>query len=224
MKLLIAEDDQDLAYALKRILEKHHYFVDVTHNGQDAFDYVSTSSYDGLIIDWMMPIKNGYDTIQEIRQKNYTIPIMFLTAKSDIQDKIQGLDCGADDYLPKPFHMDELLARVRALLRRRDHYIPEIVTWGDLDIDQHHMNIRYKNEIYTFSQKEFSILYYLFEHHTYPVTSQMIYDHIWGWLGEVDPNILFVYMSNLRKLLKAYRLPIEIKTYRGSGYALVMKS
>ena len=136
MRLLFAEDDRDLSAAVKALLERNGYLVDAVYDGDEAISYAEAENYDGMILDWMMPEKDGIRALQEMRKKGIRIPCMMLTARDAVEDRVAGLDAGADDYLPKPFDAGELLARVRAMLRRRESYVPDVLQWEDLTLDK----------------------------------------------------------------------------------------
>ena len=220
MRLLVVEDNIDLAKALKTIFERHHYSVDVITNGIDAVYYGLSDNYDGMILDVMLPGKNGFEVLKEIRAEQRKIPILMLTAKSLVEDKIEGLDLGADDYLAKPFDMQELLARVRAMLRRKEVFKTNMLSYKDLILDDKTYELKYKDQCLKLGKKEYLMMEMLIEYPNEVVTSTQFIEHIWGWHTDIENNVLWVYISNLRQHLKKLDAPFEIRTKRGIGYAL----
>lgn len=220
MRLLVVEDNEDLAKALKAILERNHYAVDVLHNGLDAINYGLSDNYDGMILDVMLPGKNGFDVLKEIRAEQRKIPILMLTAKSSVSDKIDGLDFGADDYLAKPFDINELLARVRAMLRRREVFKTNTFTYKNLILDDKTYELVYNNQKIRLNRKEYQIMEMLIEYPKEVVTMTQFIEHIWGWETDIENNVIWVYISNLRTHLKTLNAPFYIKTIRGIGYLL----
>lgn len=220
MRLLIADDEIELANALVAILKHSNYTVDAVYNGTDALDYALSGEYDGIILDIMMPGLDGMEVLKKLREKGLSTPVLFLTAKTEVDDRIKGLDLGADDYLPKPFDMGELLARVRAMLRRKADFSPANLTCGNLTLD------RAGFEIYTdssekirLSGREFQMMEMLMENPGRIVSVDSFMDHIWSD-GEADVNVVWVYISNLRKKLTSLNATCEIKASRGLGYSI----
>lgn len=220
MKLLIVEDNLDLSRALKVIFERNHYEVDVTDNGIDAVGYALSNHYDALILDIMIPGRDGLSVIKELRDRGLVIPTIMLTAKTQLFDKVAGLDAGADDYLTKPFEAVELLARVRAMLRRKQMFKNDFVSLGELVLDHHTYELKYKDRIERLTKKTFLTMEMLMEMAEKIVSTPHLIEHIWGWDTDVDTNVIWVYISNLRQTLTKLNAPYEIKVVRGVGYIL----
>lgn len=220
MKLLIAEDDPRLLKSLMHIFTSDNYAADGVSNGTDALDYARSGEYDGLILDIMMPGMDGLTVLSTLRREGITAPALFLTARTEVEQRVEGLDAGADDYLPKPFSVQELLARVRAMLRRRDRFTPDLVRYGDTTLNRSTCEICYGGERRLLSGKEFQILGMLAEHPGAVFTTEQIITHIWGWNTEVDTSVVWVHISNLRKKLEAIGTPWKIRFVRGAGYVL----
>ncbi len=220
MRLLIADDEIELANALEAILKHSNYTVDAVYNGTDALDYAITGDYDGIILDVMMPGMDGMEVLKKIREKGISTPVLFLTAKTEVDDRIKGLDLGADDYLPKPFDMGELLARVRAMLRRKSEFTQANLTCGNLTLD------RASYEMFTddhpkirLSGREFQMMEMLMTSPGRIISVDTFMDRIWAD-GEADVNVVWVYISNLRKKLTSLEASCEIKASRGLGYSI----
>ena len=220
MRLLIAEDDPKLRKSLVHIFQHNHYAVDSVDNGADAFDFAASGEYDGLILDIMMPGMDGITLLQKLRAGGITTPALFLTARTEIGQRIEGLDAGADDYLPKPFSTQELLARVRAMLRRKDTFTPDVLRFGELELNRSTYEMGCAGNIQTLSGKEFQVLEMLMLHPNIIVTAEQIITHIWGWDTNVDTSVVWVHISNIRKKLDALGVPVSIKFVRNAGYLL----
>ncbi len=220
MRLLIAEDDTKLLKSLKHIFESNKYMVDAVSNGIDAQAYAETGEYDGIVLDIMMPGMDGTTVLRKIRAKGISTPVLFLTAKTEVYQRVEGLDAGADDYLPKPFSTQELLARVRAMLRRRDNYAPEIIEVNGLTLNRSTYELSFAAQACSLSGREFQIMEMLMGRPCFIVTSNEFLSHVWGWNSEVDVSVIWVHISNIRKKLAAMQAPIEIKFVRGAGYKL----
>ena len=191
MRLLLAEDEKALAKALKAILERSNYSVDAVYDGEAALEYMAAGNYDGIILDIMMPKKDGLTVLKEIRKKGSKIPVLLLTAKGEVDDKVEGLDAGANDYLTKPFHAKELLARLRA---------PK-------------GSIRLAN-------KEYQMMEFLMSNPGHLISSERFFEKIWGYDSEAELNVVWVYLSNLRKKLSSLDADIQIRATRNAGYSL----
>jgi len=220
MRILIAEDDPKLLKSLVHIFEMNHYAVDGVDNGNDAFDFASSDEYDGLVLDIMMPGMDGVTLLKKLREGGITTPALFLTAKTETYQKIEGLDAGADDYLPKPFSTGELLARVRAMLRRKDNFTPDMLTFGSLSLNRSTYELVYEGKTCTLSGKEFQVMEMLMRHPGVVVTAEQLITHIWGWDTTVDTSVVWVHISNIRKKIEALNAPVSIKFVRNAGYAL----
>ena len=220
MRILIAEDDTRLLKSLVHIFELNHYSVDGVDNGNDAFDFASSDEYDGLVLDIMMPGMDGVTLLKKLRAKGITTPALFLTAKTEIDQRIEGLDAGADDYLPKPFSMGELLARVRAMLRRKDNFTPDMLNFGALSLNRSTYELVCGGHTQTLSGKEFQVMEMLMQNRGAIVTAEQLITHIWGWDTNVDTSVVWVHISNIRKKLEGLPAPVAIKFVRNAGYML----
>lgn len=220
MRLLIAEDDPKLRKSLVHIFETNHYVVDGVSDGSLAFDYASSGEYDGLVLDIMMPGMDGINLLKKLRKDGITTPALFLTAKTEMDQKIEGLDAGADDYLPKPFATGELLARVRAMLRRKDNFVPDLLCFGELVLNRSTYEIAYNGIAQSLSGKEFQVMEILMQQPGMIVTAEQLITHIWGWETDVDTSVIWVHISNIRKKLDALSAPVAIRFVRNAGYIL----
>ena len=223
MKILFAEDDRDLSTAVKTLLERTGYLVDTVHDGAEALAYAEAESYDGMILDWMMPEKDGVETLREMRAKGITTPCLLLTARDAIEDRVTGLDAGADDYLPKPFNGKELLARVRAMMRRRETYVPDVIIWEDLQLDKSSCELRCGTQSVRLTGKMYQMTELFMENPKHLFSAQQLMDRVWGWDSEAEINVVWVNISQLRKKLSELGSETEIRVYRGTGYALEKK-
>ena len=220
MRILIAEDDPKLLKSLVHIFELNNYAVDGVDNGVDAFDFAFSGEYDGLILDIMMPGMDGVTLLKKLRSSGITTPALFLTAKTEVYQRIEGLDAGADDYLPKPFSTGELLARVRAMLRRKDNFTPDLLTFGDLSLNCSTYELIYENKVQSLSGKEFQIMEMLMQNSTAILTAEQLITHIWGWNTSVDTSVIWVHISNIRKKIDVLGAGVSIKFVRNAGYTL----
>ena len=220
MKLLIAEDELDLAEALSVFLERNHFTVDAVHNGFDAYEYASTGVYDAVILDVMMPKMDGIQVLERLRQEGVKTPIMMLTAKGQKEDRITGFNAGADDYLPKPFDPDELLSRLRAILRRSEAYQPTLLSFGDLTLDPGTGDLRCGVQTVRLSGREFQILELFLRAPRQVFSAERIMEKVWGWDNEAEINVVWVNISNLRKKLKSIGSRVLLRANRGLGYLL----
>ena len=220
MRILIAEDDPKLLKSLVHIFELNNYAVDGVDNGIDAFDFASSDEYDGLVLDIMMPGMDGVTLLKKLRAKGIATPALFLTARTEIDQRIEGLDAGADDYLPKPFSTGELLARVRAMLRRKDNFTPDTLTFGALSLNRSTYELICGDKSQALSGKEFQVMESLMENPNAIVTAEQLITHIWGWDTNVDTSVVWVHISNIRKKLEALSAPVAIKFVRNAGYML----
>lgn len=223
MKILFAEDDRDLSTAVKTLLERTGYLVDTVHDGAEALAYAEAESYDGMILDWMMPEKDGVEALREMRAKGITTPCLLLTARDAIEDRVTGLDAGADDYLPKPFNGKELLARVRAMMRRRETYVPDVITWEDLQLDKGSCVLKCGSQSVRLTGKMYQMTELFMENPKHLFSAQQLMDRVWGWDSEAEINVVWVNISQLRKKLSELGSETEIRVYRGTGYALEKK-
>ena len=220
MRLLLAEDEQDLSKALCAILKHNNYSVDAVFDGQDALDYGLSQNYDGIILDIMMPKKNGIEVLSELRKNGVDTPVIILTAKSELEDKINGLDAGADDYLTKPFAMGELLARIRALTRRKADFTPNLLTAGTLSLNRESFELVSGEEAIRLGNKEFQMMEMLMSNPGRLISTEQFMEKIWGYETDAEINVVWVYISYLRKKLASLKTNVEIKAVRGVGYTL----
>ena len=220
MRILIAEDDTRLLKSLVHIFELNHYAVDGVDNGLDAFDFACSDEYDGLVLDIMMPGMDGVTLLKKLRTNGITTPALFLTARTEIDQRIEGLDAGADDYLPKPFSMGELLARVRAMLRRKDNFTPDMLTFGALSLNRSTYELVCGGRTQPLSGKEFQVMEMLMQNPNAIITAEHLITHIWGWNTDVDTSVVWVHISNIRKKLEGLSAPVTIKFVRKTGYML----
>lgn len=223
MRLLIAEDDADISKALTALFEHNNYTVDAVANGNDAYDYGISGNYDGIILDIMMPGMDGLEVLKSLRAASVNTPVLLLTAKSDIEDRVDGLDAGADDYLPKPFAASELLARVRAMLRRKDTYQSEVLEFEELQLDLSSFELSFRQSGIRLVSREFQMLQLLMQSPGAVISTEQFMEKIWGWDSEVEVSIVWVYISNLRKKIEKLKAPVNIKAVRGVGYCLEKK-
>lgn len=220
MKLLIAEDDADITKALKALFEHNNYTVDTVANGSAAYDYAVTGNYDGIVLDIMMPGMDGLEMLRRLRTAGITTPVLLLTAKSDIEDRVQGLDAGADDYLPKPFAASELLARVRAMLRRKDNYQGDVLEFQGLRLNLATFELGYGQTNIQLAGREFQMMQLLMQSPGVIISTEQFMEKIWGWDSEVEVSVVWVYVSNLRKKIDKIKAPVSIRAVRGVGYCL----
>lgn len=220
MRILIAEDDPKLLKSLIHIFEQNHYAVDGVDNGEDTLTLAASNEYDGLVLDVMMPGMDGVTLLRKLRDSGITTPALFLTARTEIDQRIEGLDAGADDYLLKPFSTGELLARVRAMLRRKDNFTPNIRTFGPLALNCATYELVCGDKTQALSGKEFQVMEMLMQNGSAIVTAEQLITHIWGWDTNVDTSVVWVHISNIRKKLEALETPVTIKFVRNAGYIL----
>ena len=217
MRILIAEDDRRLLKSLTRIFELNNYSVDGVDNGSDAFDFASSGEYDGLVLDIMMPGMDGITLLKMLRNNGITTPTLFLSARTEVEQRIEGLDAGADDYLPKPFSTGELLARVRAMLRRKDNFTPDLLEFGELSLNRSTYELVFDGKNQPLSGKEFQVMEMLMQNPKIFVTVEQLITHIWGWDTSVDTSVVWAHVSNIRKKLESLSVPVSIKFVRNAG-------
>lgn len=220
MRLLIAEDEADLAEALGAFFEKNHFSVDIVHDGRAACDYAEAGAYDAMVLDVMMPYMDGFAVLRTLRERGDKTPILMLTARGETRDRVTGLDLGADDYLPKPFEPDELLARVRALLRRSDTYRPSVLSLGNLSLDPATGELSCGTKRVRLSGREFQLMELFLRSPGMLFSAERLMEKIWGWDSEAEISVVWVNISNLRKKLKAIGSTVQISASRGLGYLL----
>ncbi|MBR3367470.1 MAG: response regulator transcription factor [Lachnospiraceae bacterium] len=220
MRLLLAEDETAMSEAVTDILEYHKYQVDAVYDGREALDYIRNAQYDGIILDIMMPKMDGLEVLRTIRAEGIGTPVLLLTAKAQIEDRIRGLDLGADDYLPKPFAMGELLARVRAMLRRREQFQPDICTFEDLSLNTSTGELSCGGEKVILPKQEYQPMEVLMHNHGIYLSTEDLLEKVWGYDAETDTGSVWVYISYLRKRLQKLGSRVKILVRRGIGYTL----
>lgn len=223
MKLLYAEDERPLSEAVVDILTFHKYIVDAVYNGRDACDYALSGDYDGIILDIMMPEQDGIEVLSALQKKGCKTPVLLLTAKTQVEDRIRGLDAGADDYLPKPFDMGELLARVRAMLRRREEFHPDLIRFGDLTLNVQAGTISCGETEFVLPRQEYRLMEQLMVNPNIFLSSEDLLARAWGYDTETDTGSVWLYISYLRKRLSAMNSAVGIVSKRGIGYRLEMQ-
>lgn len=220
MKLLLAEDEYGLSEAVVDILTYHKYLVDPVYDGEEALSYALSGHYDGIILDIMMPKLSGLEVLQKLRENGCKIPIMLLTAKSNVEDRIHGLDLGADDYLPKPFVMGELLARVRAMLRRREEFVPDLLHCGNLSLNLQTYSLNVGQSSCVLPKLEYRLMELLMMNQGIYLSSETILTKVWGYDTDAELGIVWVYISYLRKRLSSLGANVSIRAKRNVGYIL----
>lgn len=220
MRILVVEDEHKLAEILRRWLEEQGHAVDVAHDGDLGLARAETSSYDLLILDVMLPRLSGIELCRQLRKKGESVPVLMLTARDTVEDRVAGLDGGADDYLVKPFAWPELLARVRALLRRHSPTRDPVLSAGDLELDTVSQQVRRAGTPVAFTSREYAVLEYLLRHPNQVLTRDQIAEHVWGLDFPAASNVIDVYMATLRRKLHDHREPRLLHTIRGAGYQL----
>lgn len=220
MRLLLAEDEKALAKALKAILERSNYSVDAVYDGEAALEYMAAGNYDGIILDIMMPKKDGLTVLKEIRKKGSKIPVLLLTAKGEVDDKVEGLDAGANDYLTKPFHAKELLARLRAMTRVQMESEDSQLKAGNVTLDRATFELTTPKGSIRLANKEYQMMEFLMSNSGHLISSERFFEKIWGYDSEAELNVVWVYLSNLRKKLSSLDADIQIRATRNAGYSL----
>ena len=220
MRILIAEDEVSIAKALKVMLERNKYVVDAVYNGPDAVDYACTNVYDALILDIMMPGMDGIAALTAIRRSGVTTPALFLTAKAEVEDRVAGLDAGADDYLQKPFAASEFLARVRALTRRSGSYAPALLRLGNTTLDCGQYTLSTPAGSLRLNNKEYQLMELFLRHPRQVFSSEHLMQKLWSMDSAAEMDVIWTYIGFLRKKLKLLEADVEIRTIRGAGYAL----
>ncbi len=218
MRILLVEDEKNLSQAIEYILKKNKYIVDAVFNGEDGLDYALSNIYDLIILDIMMPKLDGIQVLKSIRQEKISTPVLFLTAKSTLEDKVIGLDTGADDYLTKPFEIDELLARIRAMLRRKGELLEDNITFKDIKLNNSNYTLYCDKNSVQLPLKEFNIMKIFINNPQNVITKEYLIEKVWGFDSDTDYNNVEVYISFLRKKLLTIGSKVEIKTARGVGY------
>ena len=220
MRLLLAEDEKSLARAVSAILEKNNFSVDVVYDGADALDWLRAGNYDGAVLDIMMPKMDGITVLKTIRAEGNMLPVLLLTAKSEIDDKVEGLDSGANDYLTKPFAAKELLARIRAMTRAQTAQPSSTLSVGNLTLDRATFELKSPSGSFRLANKEFQMLETLMANPKTLISTERFMEKIWGYDAEAEINVVWVYISYLRKKLTALNANVQIKATRNAGYSL----
>lgn len=220
MRLLLAEDEKALSSALQVILKHNNYSVDAVYNGQDAYDYIVTGVYDGVILDVMMPKMDGFDVLSKVRNEGCDVPIIMLTAKSETDDKINGLDLGADDYLAKPFEMKELLARIRSITRRKSDVVSAELKVGDCTLNCLNYELTGPGGSVKLQNKEYQIMEILMANQNSVISADLMMEKVWGYDSDAEINVVWVNISYLRKKLGQIKSNVAIKAVRNQGYIL----
>ena len=220
MKLLYAEDEISMSEAIVDILEYHNYIVDAVYDGDAALEYARSEQYDGIILDIMMPYRSGLEVLKMLRREGRRTPVLLLTARSEVEDRITGFDSGADDYLPKPFDMGELLARVRAMLRRKEDYTPSVLTFGNISLDSRSFELKGKEGSVFLPKLEYQLMELLMLNKGIYLSTEDVLVKVWGYDTDVEIGVVWVYISYLRKKLAELNADIVIKAKRNIGYTL----
>ena len=223
MRILIAEDERNLAEALSVFFEKNQFSVDTVFDGQAAYDYAVSGGYDAIILDVMMPRLDGVEVLRRLRAEQIRTPVMMLTAKAQKDDRITGFNAGADDYLPKPFEPDELICRVRAMLRRAGDYKPTALTYADLTLDTAAGRLSCGEQAVRLSGREFQVMELFLRAPQVVLSAERILERVWGWDSDAEINVVWVHISNLRKKLKTLGSRVSIYANRGMGYVLEVR-
>ena len=220
MRILLAEDERSLSRALTALLERNHYSADAVYDGEEALAYLEAGNYDALILDIMMPTVDGLTVLRRLREKGNPIPVLMLTAKSEVSDKVLGLDTGANDYLTKPFSTQELMARIRAMTRSQTGQVSSCLTFGNITLDQTTFELSSPSGSFRLANKEYQMMELLMRNPRQLIPSERFLERIWGYDSEVELNVVWVYLSYLRKKLTALHADIQIKATRNAGYSL----
>lgn len=221
MKLLLVEDEKELSKVIKKVLEINKYDVEVAYNGQDALDLIEYGIYDAIILDIMMPKVDGITVVKKMRENKNNTPVLILTAKAEIDDKVLGLDAGADDYLTKPFAMKELLARIRSITRRKGEVI-ESYKLGNMKLDSETFELCAVSKV-RLTTKEYRLMEYLIRNKNMLLSTEKILDSVWEYDTDVELNVVWVFISSLRKKMEEIGADYTIKSVRGVGYKLEVK-
>ena len=223
MRILLAEDERSLSRAIIALLEKHNYSADAVYDGQEALDYLEAENYDAVILDIMMPRLDGLSVLRTLRERGSQIPVLLLTAKSEVEDKVTGLDIGANDYLTKPFATAELLARIRAMTRTQTAQTDSKMSFGNITLDQTTYELSSPSGSFRLANKEYQMMELLLRNPRQLIPSERFLEKIWGYDSDVELNVVWVYISYLRKKLTALQADIQIKATRNAGYSLEKK-
>ena len=223
MRLLLCEDEVELSNALMAILKHNNYSVDAVYDGEEALQYLESENYDGVILDIMMPKIDGLTVLKTIREQGNNVPVLMLTAKSEIDDKVSGLDYGADDYITKPFIAKELLARIRAMTRRQAEITDSVLTFSNISLNRMTYELKTEKGSLRLANKEFQMLEMLLINPSNVISSELFMEKIWGYDSESEINVVWVYISALRKKLNSIDANVQIKARRNIGYSVEEK-
>lgn len=224
MRLLLAEDEEDLSKALVAVLKYNNYSVDAVYDGEEALSYIEAGNYDGVILDIMMPKLDGISVLKKVRANGNSIPILLLTAKAEIDDKVEGLDSGADDYLTKPFSMKELLARIRVMTRRQSETTDSILRYGNISLNRATYILSCGEKEIRLSNKEYQMLEMLLANPGQVISTEQFMDKIWGFDSDAELNVVWVNISYIRKKLASIGASVLIKAIRGLGYSVEVEA
>lgn len=220
MRILLAEDERSLSRAVVALLERNNYSVDAVFDGMEALEYLASSNYDAVILDIMMPRMDGLTVLRRLREQGNPIPILMLTAKSEIDDKVSGLDAGANDYLTKPFSTRELLARIRAMTRTQMNQVTSKLSFGNVTLDQATYELSSPAGSFRLANKEFQMMEMLLRNQGQTISTERFLEKIWGYNTDAEINVVWVYISYLRKKLTALNANVQIRASRNVGYSL----
>ena len=220
MRILIAEDEVELARGLKFLLEKNKFSVDIVHDGRDALEYFHGTEYDVVVLDIMMPGRSGLEVLSDIRKDKSNVPVIMLSAKAKIEDRVVGLEAGADDYLPKPFATEEFVARVKALSRRNIGYAGNVLLFGNIELDCNRYKLICGEQIQRLNNKEYQLLLLFMRHPNFVFSTEHLMDKVWGQDSDAGIDVVWTYIGFIRKKMKLVGADVEIRTVRGAGYSL----
>jgi len=222
MRLLLAEDEKSLSRALVKLLESSNYSVDAAYDGEEALDYLAVSNYDAVILDLMMPKVDGLTVLRTMRERNDLTPVLILTARSEIDDKVQGLDSGANDYLTKPFDIKELMARIRAITRIHTNAAASVLHFSNISLNRFNFSLSSDESSVRLTNKEFQMLELLMSNAGQVIPTSRLFDRIWGLDSESDISIVWVYISYIRRKLRSINAKVKIQAIRNVGYSLLV--
>ena len=220
MRILLCEDERSLSKAIVALLEKNNYSVDAVYDGEESVTYIESGNYDAVILDVMMPKKDGIAVLKEIRARGCSVPVLILSAKSEVDDKVLGLDSGANDYLTKPFSVKELLARIRVITRNGDARVDSTMTFGNLTLNLATYQLSSDEGSYKLANKEFQMMEMLMRNPSHLISTERFMEKIWGYDSDAEINVVWVYISYLRKKLTNIGAKVQIRAHRNSGYSL----
>ena len=220
MRILLAEDERSLSKAITALLEKNNYSVDAVYDGEEVLNYIAAGNYDAVILDIMMPKRDGLSALREMRLRGYTVPVLILSARSEVDDKVRGLDLGANDYLTKPFSIKELMARIRAMTRVGEAQLDSTLKFGNLSLNLATYELTSDSDSFKLANKEFQMMEMLMRNPGHLISTEKFMEKIWGYDSEAEINVVWVYISYLRKKLAKTGANVEIKAHRNAGYSL----